>query len=99
MMYCCNKFLMDTFLAIKKAYMCHKSVLFHTQFGGMLMLSCDRIIRLGYNITHSFIFVFVSEFDLTHFFIFVFTSSFPNLMSVQMSQLSRLREMMIQLKK
>ena len=65
----------------------------------MIMLSYDRIIRLGYNITHSFIFVFVSEFDLTHFFIFVFTSSFPNLMSVQMSQLSRLREMMLQLKK
>ena len=62
------------------------------------MLSCDRIIRLGYNITHSFIFVFVSEFKLTHFFTFVFTSSFPNLMSVQMSQLSRLREMVIQLK-
>ena len=98
MMNCFNKFNGHIF-GNKKAYMCHKIVLFHTQFGGMIMLSCDRIIRLGYNITHSFFFVFVSEFDLTHFFIFVFMSSFPNLMSVQMSQLSRLREMMIQLKK
>ena len=97
MMNCFNKFLMDTFLAIKKLTCVTKVC--YTQFGGMIMLSCDRIIRLGYNITHSFIFVFVSEFDLTHFFIFVFMSSFPNLMSVQMSQLSRLREMMIQLKK
>ena len=58
MMNCFNKFLMDTFLAIKKLTCVTKVC--YTQIGGKIMLSCDRIIRLGYNITHSLIFVFVS---------------------------------------